>query len=291
MKTKKPKIGAHISIAGGVVKAAKRAIEMGAECMQIFPGSPRRYDVFNLEEEDINNFLGITRDNNVSPTFIHASYLINLASEDISIKEKSITSILESLVFAEKIKSKGLIYHPGSPKGGDKKKAIEREIKSLQEIIEKTSSKTNICIENTAGIKKIGTNEEEIEYILKKINSPRLMVCIDTAHAFESGNINNFSKKEIKKWLQRWEEKVGLQKIAAFHINDSLTAFNSHHDRHQNIGEGFIGKEGFYNLMSFSDIRDIPWIIEVPGFDNLGPDKKNINILKEIRSNFNEKND
>ncbi len=288
---KGPKIGAHISIAGGILKALERAQKIGAECIQIFPGSPRRYDVFSLKDENVSSFLSITEENNISPIFIHASYLINLASEDISIKQKSILSITESLIFSEKIKAKGVIYHPGSPKGGSKKDAIEREIKSLQEILNKTSEKNNIYIENTAGLKKIGTNEEEIGYIIKKINSSRISVCIDTAHALESGSINNFSKKEIERWITRWKNEVGLKKIGVFHINDSLTPFGSHHDRHQNIGEGFIGKQGFSNLMSFSAIANIPWIIEVPGFDGLGPDKINIDILKKIRANYNYKND
>ncbi len=288
---KNPKIGAHVSIAGGIDKAVKRASEIGADCIQIFPGSPRRYDVFSLTEDDAINFLGAIQDNNITPVFIHASYLINLASEDVSIKQKSVRAFIESLFFTKKIKANGLIYHPGSPKGGSKDDAIEREIKSLQEILNKTPKNTNIYIENTAGIKKIGTNEKEIGYIINKINSSRISVCIDTAHALESGNIENFSKAEIKKWITRWKDEVGLRKIGVFHINDSLTAFNSHHDRHQNIGEGFIGIQGFYNLMSFDVARNIPWIIEVPGFDNLGPDKKNIDILKKIRSNFNKKND
>ncbi len=288
---KNPKIGAHVSIAGGINKAIKRAIEIGAECIQIFPGSPRRYDVFSLNEKDVINFSNTVQNNNITPIFIHASYLINLASEDINIKQKSVRALIESLFFAEKIKANGLIYHPGSPKGGSKENAIEREIKSLQEILNRTPKKTNIYIENTAGIKKIGTNEKEIGYIVKKINSSRMSVCIDTAHALESGNIQSFSKTEIKEWITKWKNEVGLKKIGVFHINDSLTAFNSHHDRHQNIGEGFIGMQGFCNLMSFDDIRNIPWIIEVPGFDNLGPDKKNIDILKKLRSNFNDKND
>lgn len=288
---KEPLIGAHVSIAGGLIKSLERAIKMGAECVQIFPGSPRRYDVFNLKEEEINNFLELAHNNKILSIFVHASYLINLASEDIDIKKKSIKSMTESLLFVEKINASGLVYHPGSPKGGDKKKAIEREIESLKEILRETPKKTNIYIENTAGLKKIGTNEEEIGYIIKKINSPRISVCIDTAHAFESGNIKDFSKKEIKNWLKKWEKVVGLRKIGVFHINDSLTDYNSHHDRHQNIGEGFIGKEGFFNLMSFSETRKVPWIIEVPGFDNLGPDKENINILKKIRSNLTNKND
>ncbi len=282
----KPKIGAHVSIAGGVIKAVDRALKIGAECIQIFPGSPRKYDVLSLSEKDVFSFLDSVKKNNIYPVFIHASYLINLASKDKNIKDKSLKAMKESLFFAKQVKASGLIYHPGSPKGGDKKEAIEREVVALQEILKETPKELNIYIENTAGLKKIGTNEEEIGYIIEKVNSPRIKVCIDTAHAFEAGNIINFSKEEIEKWIKRWDNSVGLEKIGVLHINDSLTSFNSHHDRHQNIGEGFIKKKGFSNLMSFNKIKNIPWITEVPGFDNLGPDKKNIDIIKKIRSNY-----
>ena len=280
---KKPLIGAHISTAGGIINSVQRALDIGAECLQIFAGSPRRYDVYNLEEEVFKDVAESYQKNNLNPVFLHASYLINLASEDPQIYQKSVKSICDNLIFASKIKAKGLIYHPGSPKGKDKKAAIEREIKALKDILRQTPSDSTIFIENTAGLKKIGTNEEEVGYILEKAGSSRLMVCLDTAHALESGNIINFSEESIENWLSRWKSKMGIDKIGAFHINDSLTAAQSHHDRHANIGEGFIGREGFLNLMKRKEAKNIPWIIEVPGFDKNGPDKKNIDILKNMR--------
>ncbi len=288
--TNQPKIGAHISSSGSLENTLQRAQEIGAECMQIFAGSPRRYNVKKIDKESINKYLKILKKLKSFPVFIHANYLVNLASEENTIKEKSSSSIKELLFLSEKIKSVGVIYHPGSPKKGDKKKAIEREIISLKNILAETPPASNIIIENTAGIKKIGTNEDEIGYIIKKLKSPRVKVCLDTAHALESGNIKNFSLEEIKKWLAKWHKKINLERVVAFHINDSLTAPGSHHDRHANIGEGFIGKNGFVNLISLKKIKKIPWIIEVPGFEKKGPDKKNIDILKKIRKNTSKNN-
>jgi deoxyribonuclease IV len=277
------KIGAHISAAGGISNVSRRAKEIGAECVQIFAGSPRRYDIFFPEEEELKKYREGVEKNKISPVYIHASYLLNLASEDATLIEKSIENLKKTMQFSFLIKADGVVYHPGSPKGKNKEEAIEREILNIIKILKETPEETVLVIENTAGKKKIGTNPDEVGYIFKKVNSPRLKVCVDTAHSFESGNIKNFNKKEIGEWLSWWDKKVGLQNIALFHINDSLTDFESQHDRHGNIGEGFIGKKGFQEMATFQEIKNTPWILEVPGFDGKGPDKKNIDILKEIR--------
>ncbi len=283
MNQRKPKIGAHISVSGGLSKGLERAEEVGAECLQIFAGSPRRYEVSSSTKEEINDYKEKLCQNRKSPIFIHASYLLNLASEDDDILQKSLKSLQDTLFFADRISADGVVYHPGSPKGGSKAKAIEREVKSILKVLNKTSQNTPLVIENTAGQKKIGTTPEEVGYIFRKVKSSRLRVCIDTAHSFEAGNIREFTEKKIKDWLSVWEKEVGLENVCLFHINDSLTPSNSQHDRHTNIGEGFIGLEGFRKLMGFRKIIDIPWILEVPGFDGKGPDKKNIDILKRLR--------
>ncbi len=281
-RMKIPKLGAHVSVAGGLSEGALRAVDMGAECIQIFAGSPRRYDVPAVKSDEVEKFKKIISENKIGPIFIHASYLLNLASEDRSLKEKSIKSLLDSLRFADIIGARGVIYHPGSPKGGDKEKAIERETQTVKEILELFNGDAFLIIENTAGKKKIGVSPEEISLILKGTDGTRVKVCIDTAHSLESGNIKKFSLKEIERWVADWEDKVGIDNIVALHINDSKTDYMSRHDRHANIGEGFIGKSGFSNLVKSGHFFNIPWILEVPGFDGKGPDKKNINILKSL---------
>ncbi len=281
--TKKPKIGAHVSLSGGLSRGVERGEGMGAECLQIFAGSPRRYEVSSPTKEEIGDYKEKLRQNRISPIYIHASYLLNLASEDDAILQKSLKSIQDTLFFADRIGADGVVYHPGSPKGGSKEKAIEREIKSITKVLSETPENTPLVIENTAGQKKIGTSPEEIGYIFRKVKSSRLRVCVDTAHSLEAGNIGEFTEKKIEEWLLMWEKEVGLENVCLFHINDSLTPSESQHDRHANIGEGFIGLDGFRNLMSFRKIIDIPWILEVPGFDGKGPDKKNIDILKKLR--------
>ncbi len=287
IKNKKPLIGAHISSSGGILKIPKRAKEIGAECIQIFAGSPKRYDVRIPEKESIDKYREELEKNGISLVYIHASYLLNLASEKSELKRKSIESLKNTLYFSSAIGAKGVVYHPGSPKGKDKEKAIFREIKSLEEVILDTPESSTVFIENTAGKKKIGTTQEEIGFIVHKINSPRVKVCIDTAHSFEAGLIEDFEKNNILFWLKEWKKKINLHDIGLLHINDSLTKFNSQHDRHANIGLGEIGLKGFKNLMEVDELLNIPWIIEVPGFENEGPDKKNVDILKKIRKEKN----
>jgi deoxyribonuclease-4 len=282
------RIGAHISSAGGLSKIPRRAKEIGAECIQIFAGSPRRYDIFFPRQEEIEKYRQEIKENEIDPVYIHASYLLNLASEDSAILEKSLENLKKTMEFSFLIKADGVVYHPGSPKGKDKEEAVEREIVSIIKVLEETPEETFLVIENTAGKKKIGTNPDEIGYIFKKVNSLRLKVCVDTAHSFESGNIKDFNKKNLEEWISWWDSKVGVDNIALFHINDSLTDFESQHDRHGNIGEGFIGEKGFQEMTTLKEIKNIPWILEVPGFDGKGPDKENIDILNKIR-NFNKK--
>ncbi len=283
---KNPKIGAHISTSGGLRKSIQRAKEMGAECIQIFAGSPRRYEVSVIEKEERNSFQKELKERNIYPVYIHASYLLNLASENRYIREKSLESVKKSLKFCSFLGLQGVIYHPGSPKGGDKRKAIKREIECIKKILEETPENAILVMENTAGKKKIGTDPKEIGYIFRQVKSSRLRACIDTAHSFESGNIMEFEDDQIKQWVSNWDSEVGLENISLFHINDSQTKAESRHDRHANLGEGHIGLSGFRNLMKNKDVCGFPWIIEVPGFEERGPDKRNLDILKRMRENL-----
>jgi len=279
----KPKVGAHVSTSGGILKALKRAQDMGAECMQIFAGTPRRYDVSFPGKEEREIYKKEVKKMGAFPVYVHANYLINLASQEKRIQKISEKSLKETLLFSSLIEAQGVVYHPGSAKGGDKKEAMEREIKSILGVLKDTPEKSFLLIENTAGSKKIGDSPQEIGYIFKKIKSARVKVCVDLAHSLEAGNIKEYSKKEVKAWISQWEKEVGLENIFLLHANDSLTTYNSQHDRHANIGKGEIGEKGFKELMSFSELENIPWILEVPGFEGKGPDKENIDILKRIR--------
>ena len=137
-------------------------------------------------------------------------------------------------------------------------------------------------MENSASGKKVGAWPEEMKIMLEGIGSDRAKICLDMAHSFESGLIEKYDPENIKIFLDRWDKEVGLENVVALHVNDSKTIGGSHNDRHENIGEGHIGLGGFKNLAKEKRLWDKPWILEVPGFEDMGPDKKNVDILKSL---------
>ncbi len=277
----KPKIGAHVSVSGGLYKGIEKALAIGAECIQIFGASPQQWAVRMPSDEDITKFKQMRKESSVGPVYLHAAYLPNLASSDDGIYEKAIKNLAEHLEITERMGAEGLIFHVGSGKEAPKEEAIKKAIVGMKKVLKLVSGKTFLVMENAAGGgQKLGATAHEMGIMLGGVHSKRIKVCIDTAHAFEAGIIEGYTKEHVKEFVDEWDHEVGLENIVALHVNDSKTMFNSHHDRHENIGEGFIGLDGFKNLAQEKRLHDKTWILEVPGFDGNGPDKKNIDILK-----------
>ena len=152
----------------------------------------------------------------------------------------------------------------------------------MKEVLKKVPGKTQLILENDAGGGgKVGGIKEMGE-IVKKVGSVRVKVCYDTAHGLEAGLVDKYTPEKVKKLFNEWDKAVGIENIAVIHANDSKTLAGSHHDRHENIGEGEIGVEGFCALVAEKRLKDLPWILEVPGFRGEGSDKENIEILRGI---------
>ncbi|MGC9603449.1 MAG: deoxyribonuclease IV [Minisyncoccia bacterium] len=277
----KPKIGAHVSTAGGLFTAFERAREIGADCIQIFGASPRMWYAKLPSGEEINKFKEEEKRSGIGPVYLHAPYLINLGTPNGDLLSKSIKNLSAHFKIAELIGAAGVIFHIGSSTGMDKKKSIEQVITAIEKVLHEVSGKSFLVIENNAGGgEKIGKTIEELAYIFEKVGSKRAKVCLDTAHAFESGIIKEYRTPDIKKFVDELDKEIGLQNIVAIHANDSKTPWNSHNDRHENIGEGHIGLAGFKELAKEKRLWDKAWLLEVPGFKDEGPDKKNVDILK-----------
>jgi deoxyribonuclease-4 len=278
-----PIIGAHVSATGGISKTIANAKKIGAECIQIFGASPRAYEVKMPSAEEIKKYKEELKQSGIGPVFLHAAYLVNLASPNNYIREQSIKNLAGHLQIAEMIGAQGLIFHIGSGKDSLRAEAINKTVAGMKEVLQKVKGKTFLTMENTAGGRNsIGDTAAEIGEVLKKVKSARVKVCIDTAHAFEAGMIMEYSKANVKKFLDELNKQIGFINITAFHVNDSKTLAGSHHDRHENIGQGHIGIEGFKNLARDKRMKNMPWILEVPGFNGEGPDKKNVEILKSL---------
>lgn len=276
-------IGAHVSSAGGLWNAIDRAEAIGASCMQIFGASPRQWAATMPHAKDINRYTARLRASGIEPVFLHAAYLANLASPDTATVKKSIQSLSDHLRIAAMIGARGLVFHLGSGKEMPKERAMTQTVRAMQTILKDVSGAAELIMENSAGGgQKIGATIAEIGELRRRVGSPRVNVCFDTAHAFEAGIIASYTPRNIKEFFDAFDRLIGLDHLAVIHANDSKTLFNSHHDQHENIGEGYIGRKGFLALGKEKRIAHLPFILEVPGFAGGGPDKKNVDRLRSL---------
>jgi deoxyribonuclease-4 len=279
-----PQIGAHVKTAGGIYKCFENAEKIGASCIQIFGASPRMWTAKLPKTADLEKFFKEQKRTKIKKVFLHASYLVNIATPDKELYEKSIKSLTDHLKIAEELKAEGLIYHIGSTKGSSLEESEKRVAEGMNAVLKNVKGNSKLIMENSAGGgNKVGLNLEEIGAIYNLAKNPRIKVCIDTAHAFGSGMIETYSPAELNQFVKDSNKAFGLENLIVMHINDSLVPFNSKKDRHANIGKGEIGLEAFKNLAENKYLGSLPWILEVPGFKNEGPDKENIEILRSLR--------
>jgi deoxyribonuclease-4 len=194
-------------------------------------------------------------------------------------------SLINELNLAPKMQVKGSIVHLGSfkTKNGFLKDGYDSEgflISNIKNVLDSTPDESLFIIEN-AGNKKVGQSLEEISHIMENVNSQRVRVCIDSCHAFSAGY--DFSSAEkLDSFISRFDELIGLNNLELWHLNDSRDPFESGRDRHANIGEGTLELESFKQILNHPKFKNLPFIIETPGFEGQGPDKQNIDILKSL---------
>lgn len=278
--------GAHLSISGGYHKAVERVSNIGGNCLQIFSTSPRSWTQMTVTPELKNAFRETKKNFQVDPVFFHASYLINLADEG-EVGSKSKQSLIYELGLASQLNIQGSIVHTGSFKGDEsiiwdvsQSKKYSVLINNFNEVLAHTPSDTFLIIEN-AGNMKIGQTIDEIAAIIRDINNERIKVCLDTCHLHSAG-YDLTTPDKYRSFFEEFEVKIGLQKLIAIHTNDSRDPFGSRRDRHENLGQGTLTLEPFRHLVNDVKLQHIPFIIETPGFDGSGPDKKNLDIIKSL---------
>ena len=279
-----PYIGAHVSAAGGLWKAVENAQKIGAEAIQIFGSSPRQWRVRPLGEEERDRFQKAVSHAKLGPTFFHAPYLINLGSPNASLRKKSAELLQKNLENASFLGIAGVIFHIGSRRELPWEKAKKYVVSSLRAILYSVPGETPLVIENSAGGgNTIGSSLKEIQEIMDEVGNPlRLRFCFDTAHALESGMVERYTHETVEKLAQDIVSTLGKEALVAVHLNDSKTPYNSHADRHENIGDGYIGKEGLRTFVCSSFFQSVPWYLEVPGRDGQGPDKENVQRVRSL---------
>jgi len=280
------KLGAHLSIAGGYHLALERIKANGGNCLQIFSSSPRGWQMTTISDNEKQQFLKLKKQLQIDPVYFHASYLVNLADNG-RIGHLSKQSLIAELDVASRLEIRGSIVHLGSFKNNQSQNSKSQLnskyqilIKHIKEILRATPKNTRFIIEN-AGNRKIGQTIDEIATIIKDVSDERVRVCLDTCHLFSAGYALT-DKKKLDDFLQTFEFKIGLRKLELWHTNDSRDPLGTLRDRHENIGQGTIGLETFRLLLNHPSTKHLPFIIETPGFDKRGPDKKNIDILKSL---------
>lgn len=277
------KIGAHLSTSGGLIKALDNAEAIGANALQIFSSAPLQWKASQHSSEEKALFKKEALKRDIQPVFIHGTYLVNLATDDNELQQKSVQSLIHDLTFASNIGAQGVIFHFGShPTGWEGKKDTLTPL--IHHVLKHTPGSTEFIIENAAGSgAKIGASLEELATMIKDINHPRVRICVDTAHAFASG-YDLRTKQAVNTFVSAVQNSFGWEVVSAIHLNDSKVDFAKKADRHENIGKGYIGNVGLQAFVTHPKITDIPFILEVPGFHKNGPDKENIDRVKRYSS-------
>jgi len=275
------KIGAHISTAQPFSEAVNRANNIGCECMQIFANPPQRWNPVKITDHEIEKFVELNNQYKIKPVIIHGIYLINLASDNPFYYQASIKSLIDDMQKAEKIGAIGVNFHVGSTKGNDFSKSLIKIKDAMNKILESSPEGPFLVLENSAGAGNIiGDTLDELAQIIKAVESPRVKVLIDTAHAFESG-YDLRTTKDLENFIDKFDKEIGLDRLIGFHLNDSKTELNSKKDRHADIGYGDIGKDVFKELINHSKLKDMFGILETPQ-DKVSW-KNQIELLKGMR--------
>ena len=280
-------IGAHVSAAGGVDKAVGRAVDIGAEAIQLFASSPRGWKFRPIPDDKAQAYREKVVESGIRSTFLHGSYLVNIGGKP-DLVEKSIDSLINHMNAASQIGARGVIFHSGSHKGVGFDAVFGQATDALTQVLDATDDSVQLIIENCAGMgAQIGASFADLGRMIKAVDSDRLTICLDTEHAFAAG-YNIADPEGIEKAMAEFDEEIGLDRLVVVHANDAKVEFGSGVDRHENIGEGYIGIEGFETIMGHAAFADVPFLLEVPGLNKKGPDKPNIDLLKDIRTRLSE---
>ena len=275
------RIGFHMSIHGSIDKAVDRALEIGCNTLQIFTRNPRGWKARPLKVDEIKAFISKVEKNDVKPVFSHMPYLSNLASPKNSVYVKSIKTLIIEMMRCQRLRIPYLITHLGSHLGYGTKIGLERIIRAIDEAFSVAGEKITLLLENTCGGKNsIGGCFEEIQYIIEQSSySDKIGVCFDTCHAFAAG-YDLRTEEAVEKTIRKFDEIVGFNKIVLVHLNDSRGDLNSRIDRHEHIGLGKIGEEGFRNILK-SKFARLPLILETPK-DSRRSDLENLLKVKAL---------
>lgn len=276
------RIGAHVSISGGMEKAIERQEEIEGNCGQIFAGSPRTWSVSSYEDDVAERFQELRDEKDQNPYVIHSTYLVNLATPKDDLFQKSLDCLQSELDAAGKLGVEYVVFHPGSHTGSGRENGLDRIAEGVDEL--DIPDGVTLLFENTAGKgTTLGKSMGELREMMKRseTGNHKLGVCIDTCHAHAAG-YELAEAEGFRDFIQEIEEDLGLEYVKVLHLNDSKDEKGSEKDNHEHIGEGNIGDEGFRNVVNADELRDLPMVLETPTSEERGY-AENLQDILELR--------
>jgi deoxyribonuclease IV len=276
------KFGAHVSIAGGLAQAVDRAADIGCDTMQIFAGSPRAWKPGYFAPEDIAEFTDRRGRLEIGPLTIHLPYLVNLGSPTERIVSASMDALRDTVLKARAIQADFLVVHTGSHGGAGRAQGIGSVIRGLRALLELDFGPAKLLLENTAGTgHAFGDRLEDLAEIISGVDlDPRVGLCLDTCHAYAAG-YDLATPAGLDRFMDALGAQLGLNRLGLVHANDCKGELGSRRDRHEHIGRGAIGLEGFKNILSHPAFREMSFIIETPRPDP-DDDRRNLAVLRGL---------
>ena len=278
-------LGAHVSTAGGIDTGIDRIAELGGTCVQVFTQSPRMWKPTAHKPEAIARFKARRTETGVETVVCHALYLVNLASPADDIYAKSIAALRATLEAAGAIEAEGVIFHVGSHLGAGFEAGLERVVPALRQILELTTDRTWLLLENSAGAGgTIGRDLDELVAIYEALDRhPRLGLCLDTCHLFVSG-VDIGDPAVLDATLGDLDARMGLDRLRCLHINDSKAPLGSNKDRHDNLLDGLIG-ERLATVLGHPRLQHLPAVLETPGHKGKnGPDHEELKRFAQLHA-------
>jgi deoxyribonuclease-4 len=277
-------VGGHVSPAGGLPNAHARGVERGCDAIQVFHQSPRAWRPTNHREEDIEHFRELMADGPVRAFTIHAVYLINPASGDPVIRQKSLRSLVHAMRLGDATDADGVVLHPGSQKGEPLEECLPRVGAALRHALGE-SERCPLLLENTAGMTgTIGRSFAELADLVDRAGGDeRVGVCLDCCHLLASG-YDIRTAEGLAAVVDACAAELGLDRVRCLHVNDSKVPLGANRDRHENLPDGELGPEGLAAFLSEPRFEGLPALLEVAGPDGRGPDAGQIRIAKELRA-------
>lgn len=280
-----PQLGAHQSVAGGLYLAFERIKKVDGDALQIFTRNQRQWNPPPLKEQEIELFREAWEKTPGMAVNSHASYLVNLATDKEELLQKSVNNLAAELQRCARLDIPQVVLHPGSHGGSGVEAGLNRFVKGLDQALEKANTATMVLVETTAGQGTgLGADFRELGFILSHSKYPELLgVCVDSCHIFAAGYELRTSKG-YQDTMRALEESIGFAQIQLLHLNDSKKELGSRVDRHDHIGKGHIGLEGFRNLMQDDRLAHLAMTLETPKGEKLLEDMENLATLRQLCS-------